>query len=122
AVDRREVWLEGRAFFGVAKQEGVPFVVRTAVGSAEVLGTRFEFSTRQDAARVVVVDGRVAFERGRERVELAEKQMAEVPAGEDIQVSPVGDLNSALRWMGQSLVFHDTPLVEAGREIELRYG
>jgi transmembrane sensor len=122
ASDHREVWLRGRAFFGVAELDGVPFVVRSDVGSAEVLGTRFEFSTRRDAARVVVVDGRVVFERGRERVELQEKQMVETTDGEDILITAVGDIDSALRWMGQSLVFHDTPLVEAAREIEQRYG
>ena len=122
SVERREVWLHGRAFFGVAKHEGVPFVVRSDLGSAEAVGTRFEFSTQEGAARVLVVDGRVAFERGRQRVELEENQVAEAAADSDIRVSAVGDLHSALGWMGQSLVFHDTPLIEAGREIELRYG
>ena len=42
-LDRREVVLEGRAFFAVAT-DPVPFVVRTRLGQMTVRGTRFEAS------------------------------------------------------------------------------
>src|SRR5690606_36862769 len=58
----REVWLEGKAFFGVAKHGADwPFRVRSDRGTVNVLGTRFEFSTEATDARVVVVDGKVDF-------------------------------------------------------------
>jgi transmembrane sensor len=119
----REVRLDGRAFFGVAKHgDDWPFVVRGGNGTVRVLGTRFEFSTREDDTRVVVVEGRVNFAVDEDRLELGAGQMG--IAGDDrlLQVLEVENVEEVLGWMGSALVFEDTPLDEAAREIERRYG
>jgi transmembrane sensor len=57
----REVTLQGRAFFAVARDETRPFVVRAGQDQVRVLGTRFEVAQEQagEGLRVVVVEGRV---------------------------------------------------------------
>src|SRR5207247_1917000 len=42
----REVTLDGRAYFAVAKLAGRPFTVKSRGGQAVVLGTRFEVDAR----------------------------------------------------------------------------
>lgn len=119
---RREVWLEGRAFFAVAKHDDWAFAVRSDAGEAQVLGTRFEFSTEGDGARVVVVDGRVAFAAAGRSVEVGASQVIESSADRPPVVRDVEEVDEILSWMGRSVVFHETPLGQAAREIESRFG
>jgi len=61
SAERREVILDGAAFFAVASGE-TPFVVRTAGARVTVHGTRFEVRTEGAETRVVVVEGMVRVE------------------------------------------------------------
>lgn len=119
---RREVWLEGRAFFAVVTDPELPFRVRSAAGAAEVLGTRFEFSAGRREARVLVVDGRVAFAGSDERVEVGASELVQNVTDRPLEVREVEDVEALLRWMGPSFAFHNTPLEQAAREIEARFG
>jgi transmembrane sensor len=58
---KREVFLEGEAYFEVARNEGQPFIVDTGDMKIRVLGTKFNVSTYPDdrATDVVLVEGRV---------------------------------------------------------------
>lgn len=123
----REVRLEGKAFFGVAKYRADwPFVVRSDHGSVHVLGTRFEFSTESGDARVVVVDGLVDFTSNSSPsgsvVQIRGGQMSRAADGLEPVVVEAGDVDAMLDWMGSTLVFENTPLDQAAREIEARFG
>ncbi len=120
---RREVWLEGTAFFVVAKQAGARFVVRTKAGSATVLGTRFEMKTTDDRIRVVVVEGTVvvANDHG-DQVKLDAGHMTFTGPEQPPSVSRVPDPHRLVDWGGKVLLFQDTPLRQAVREIESKYG
>ncbi|MEG2341481.1 MAG: FecR domain-containing protein, partial [Odoribacter sp.] len=48
----REVWLEGEAFFQVAKDQTKPFIVNTQNMRAEVLGTSFNFSAYSENTEI----------------------------------------------------------------------
>ncbi len=121
ADERREVWLEGTAYFAVAKQEGRPFVVRTRAGSTTVLGTRFELQATTDRLRVVVVEGRVAVENEGKRIEVDGGEMTFVGSGVDPVVNKVPEPNELVDWVGKVLLFRDTPLERAVGEIERTY-
>lgn len=113
----RELWLEGRAFFAVARDEDRPFTVHTAAGSATVLGTRFELQSDHRNLRLVVVEGRVAVSAGGTRVEVGEREVGEVHDGSPPSVRQVENLSSLLQWPGGILVFQNTPLSRAAEEI-----
>jgi transmembrane sensor len=118
----REVSLQGRAFFAVAKQKGRPFRVRTRAGDALVLGTRFEVSVDDRELRLIVVEGRVALSTPLNQVELKAGEMSKVMAGTSAQVSAVPAVKPMMRWMGSFLVFQATPLPDVLKEIEGEYG
>ena len=55
----REVWLDGEAYFSVAKHNGAAFIVHTSEANVEVLGTQFNVNTRREQTSVVLHEGKV---------------------------------------------------------------
>lgn len=55
----REVWLEGEAYFSIAKRNGAKFIVHTPEANVEVLGTEFNVNTRREQTNVVLHEGKV---------------------------------------------------------------
>jgi transmembrane sensor len=118
----RDVLLEGRAFFAVAKAAGEPFYVRTSAGTATVLGTRFDLSADAGGLRLVVLEGRVALAAERNTVEVAAGEESGVRGGEAASPVRVSDPAARAEWLGSFLAFQATPLREAAIEIERLYG
>lgn len=117
----REVWLEGQAFFDVAT-DGRPFVVRTRVGEAIVLGTRFDIRVDEAEVRVAVVEGLVALAAGGERVEAGAGEVGRALDGAPPSLEKPEDLRPMLAWMDGFFILDDTPLSEAAAEFERRFG
>jgi transmembrane sensor len=61
ATDKREVWVEGEAYFEVKHNPGAPFTVRSKHMDATVLGTSFNISTYEDdsESHLTLVSGSV---------------------------------------------------------------
>lgn len=57
--DMRKLSLKGKAFFDVTRDESKPFIVETAMGTVEVLGTSFEVEASKDKMSVTVKSGKV---------------------------------------------------------------
>ncbi len=122
AGDRRDVRLEGRAFFAVAHDPARPFRVHTAAGEAEAMGTRFEVDARRSDLRVLVVDGTVALTSGDVRAKLGAGEEADASGGAPPTVSRVAVPEASLGWMGPWMAFESTPLRRVARELEVRLG
>ena len=118
----RVVWLEGHAFFAVAKQPGRPFRVRTREGDALALGTRFEVATAARGLRLVVLEGRVALSGRSNETEVRGGQTAGVIDGHASPAATYPDTARVLDWMGRFLAFQSTPLPRVAAEIERMYG
>lgn len=118
----REVFLDGTAFFAVAKLPEYPFRVRTRAGDAQVLGTRFEIRTNAGNLRVVVLEGRVALESGTDRVEVGAGEMSLISEGTSSAPVKVDDIRPLVPWLERFLVFQSTPLAEVAMELEREYG
>lgn len=118
----REVWLDGEGYFAVAHDARRPFRVHTRAGSVEVLGTRFDARVEGSGLRVVVTEGVVALTAGTRRVLVRAGHVATV--GEDAipVITAVADPTALLQWMDNALIFHNTPMRDVARELELRYG
>ena len=117
----RVAYLEGKAFFGVHSDRGRRFRVRTAEGEAVVFGTRFEVSSENDELRVLVVDGTVRVSSGGAEADIRKGEMSRSRLGHPPSKRKVSDIYSYLDWMGNAVVFQNTPLKEAIQEIERRY-
>lgn len=121
--DVRDVFLDGKAYFAVAKMNGLPFQVRTTSGRAVVHGTQFELTTEKSGTRLLVFEGQVA-------LEATATKSVEVRAGEASRISN-GSLAAPVRvedprkmagWLGAFLVFQSTPVPQVARELASVYG
>ncbi|MDE2793758.1 MAG: FecR domain-containing protein [Gemmatimonadota bacterium] len=121
-VPTRQVTLEGEAFFSIAADEARPFVVTTAAGSARVLGTRFHLAAQADELAVVVVEGRVALAGPNQEVEVGAGQATRLVRGSAEPVADAPPIEEVADWLRGFLIFHDTPLAVAMREVGERYG
>lgn len=119
---QRDVWLDGRAFFAVAKQPNHPFTVHTRVGDAVALGTRFELRVENDELRLATVEGLVALSAGGVRVEVGRGEVSSVIRGAPPTVVKIDNVLPLLDWVGNFIAFQSTPLSEVGHELERRYG
>jgi transmembrane sensor len=113
--DRREVRMEGKAFFDVTRDEARPFEVDADGAFVRVLGTEFMVDVTDDSvAKVYVEEGRVLFARnsGAEGVILTEGMGATL--ADDARTPVVeekADANS-IAWQRGSFIFDQTPLAE----------
>jgi ferric-dicitrate binding protein FerR (iron transport regulator) len=125
-VARREVWIEGEAFFRVvhlAHPTPVPFVVHTPDLRVQVLGTQFNVNTRRHRTRVVLNEGRVELQLpSDETTALRPGELAEY----DTQAAQVRkeavDTELFTAWRDRRLKFDDTPLSEVALVLEENYG
>ena len=118
----RAVVLEGEAFFSIASNPAQPFRVTTAAGTARVLGTRFHLTAQLDELRLVVVEGTVALGTATEEVQVGAGQSASIIEGRTGPVTAAPPIEEAAAWLEGFIIFQDTPLELAIREVEQRYG
>jgi ferric-dicitrate binding protein FerR (iron transport regulator) len=124
----RQVELDGEAFFSV-EPGSAPFIVQTHNARIQVLGTRFNVSTRpgleHPETRVAVEEGRVqVFARHTlEGVVLSPSEATVVPADTTHPRPPTpAALDRALLWRRGGLDFNNFPLRLAVDELARRYG
>ena len=93
----RTVSLDGEAYFEVARDENIPFLVKTPQTIVKVLGTSFNVKTEENT-EVVLEKGRVAIcdEKGAHYAELIPGNLAIVTENE-IQISSV-NTSEYTRW------------------------
>ena len=120
--DRREVVLEGEAFFDVAKNEK-PFIVETSFGDVRVLGTAFGISAyaSEPESYTTLVRGKVSVER--EGI----KPVVILP-GEQVVTSKDGkmikqqvDVEEFVGWKDGIYVFKEKSLGEIMKTLERWY-
>lgn len=127
----RAVWLEGEAYFAVARQTAPPeagtaavpvkFVVHAAQTDVEVLGTRFNVQQRAGVTRVVLRSGRVQLRRpGLANLQMVPGELAELRG--DGWVHRAVDPRPHTAWTERKLVLDQRTLGEIARTIEDFYG
>ncbi|MDW7695745.1 FecR domain-containing protein [Flammeovirgaceae bacterium SG7u.111] len=124
-VDKREIRLEGEAFFDVAKDSSKPFVIRTEGFDVTVLGTSFNVSAYKDQPdrSVVVVEGKVKVGKtqGREVEEAVFLTKGQMVLDADSLVLQEYDAD-LLAWKDNILLFDTHDFAEIKRQIEKWYG
>jgi ferric-dicitrate binding protein FerR (iron transport regulator) len=120
--DKREVRLEGEAFFSV-KKDGRPFTIKTENAVTKVLGTKFNVWARAKETRVIVKEGKVSLAESINNNEVI------LTMGESSKVvetnSPIKptkvDPDYLLGWLSDRIVFSNTNLKEISKELERKY-
>ena len=79
AADKREVFLQGEAFFNIKNQPGRPFVIDTEIAGVEVTGTSFKMKSENNTSfSLAVREGEVRVTQKNSRQSIA------VKAGESV--------------------------------------
>ena len=120
--DRREVVLEGEAFFDAAKNEK-PFIVKTSFGDVRVLGTAFGISAyaSESESYTTLVRGKVSVERegGEPVVILPGEQVVTSKDGKMIKQQV--DVEEFVGWKDGIYVFKEKSLGEIMKTLERWY-
>lgn len=116
----REVrMLGGEAFFEVAQDPSRPFVVDTPLGSARVVGTRFNVLLEEERVEVTTEEGKVLVQgaaEGAAGVMAIAGTRATLVRGEARAALGRADLNRIENWRAQRLEFDSVPLEAALKE------
>ncbi len=114
---KREVKLDGEAFFKVAK--GSKFDVVTASGVVSVLGTRFNVINRSDYFEVVCYEGLVQVQRGEEFAQLPPNHSFRIIDGIVTKSDPSDELSPS--WLADESSFRSIPYSQVIMEFERQY-
>ena len=127
--DRRDVILEGEAYFMVAKDKSRQFVVHTPQGDVKVYGTEFNVNTRSKGGdgndngglSVVLVNGSVSFTpaRGKEQMLTPGQELSIVNA--QLSINEV-DTAPYVAWNEGKFFFEEWPLERIMQVISRWYG
>ena len=125
-VRARAVELEGEAYFVVRHDPAHPFLVRTAHGTTEDLGTEFDVRAYREerSLQVVVATGRVALRRveGTDSVLLLHpRDRAVIDARGTATIVSGVSLKTYLAWIRGTLRFDDAPLGSILAQLERWY-
>lgn len=114
---KRQVKLDGEAFFKVAK--GSKFDVVTTSGIVSVLGTRFNVINRSNFFEVVCYEGLVQVQSGKELAQLPPKHSFRIIDGIVTKSDPSDDLSPS--WLADESSFRSIPYSQVIREFERQY-
>lgn len=128
--EKREVHLEGEAFFDVASDSTRPFVVQMEGASVQVLGTAFGVKAYPEGRKkeVAVKEGAVAFQPEHSNQSAASNPVLlrthhlGVVAGQHVKTMRGGEeVKQHLAWTEGQLIFDDAPFDEVHRKLERWY-
>lgn len=129
AGDLRKVELEGEAFFKVAKNKEVAFVVKTKGLSTEVFGTAFNVSSYKDDSftEVLLVEGSVGVFHDKERFNEAidsyltpGQKARHMQFDEKIEISDV-EVDQYIAWVDGVLMFRNETFTRIIKRLERHY-
>jgi len=120
--EKRDVTLQGEAFFEVKRMEDSPFEITSGGATTRVLGTSFNIRAYPDESEVelTVKTGKVAFsgENIQEtKILTAGKAANYTKATKKVVESPALEAN-ALAWQTKELVFISTPFSQVEKDLE----
>jgi ferric-dicitrate binding protein FerR (iron transport regulator) len=117
----RQVILKGEAFFEVAKNKNVPFVIKTGVVQTEVVGTAFNVDADSGSVAVTVTSGKVLFyEQKANAIALTPGERGTYQGG-NFEKEMNSDVNF-LSWKTNVLTFNNSPMMQVVKDLNRHYG
>ena len=131
-LTKRELFLEGEAFFKTAHNPEKPFIVHSKNSYTRVIGTQFlvqSWAGSEELVEVIVTEGRVIFGdnrlSGRESISsevvLEKNQRGTLRGGMSVIVDEVSDINWYIGWKDGVLWFDNRELREVLPKLEKWY-
>lgn len=121
--DTREIYLEGEAYFDVAKNPAKPFKVHTEDFTTQVLGTSFNVLAYADQSSIIVAldEGKVALSYGETTVNLEPGTKGQFDKkSHSINKSAISNKHNL--WHSNILDFDNITLAEATQSLERWFG
>jgi ferric-dicitrate binding protein FerR (iron transport regulator) len=120
---RREVQVNGEAYFEVAKDESHPFIVKARDIGIEVLGTAFNINDYEDepAIRTSLVQGSVRLVRGSASLVLKHGEQAQTEGADNLSIVPDADVIKAIAWKNGSFSFDNDKIQTVMRKLAKWY-
>lgn len=125
---KRNIELEGEAYFEVAKNKNKPFIVRSEKAKVKVLGTSFNFKSykEEELVEVVLKEGKVLFEsaydkKKTEQILVPGNRLALNKNNGDLTLQKT-EVNKYIAWHENKLVFDESPINEVAEKLERWYG
>lgn len=113
SAQKREVYLEGEAYFDVAKNTKAPFYVHTSLQSTKVLGTQFNISSYKEQAvhYVTLIEGSIeASNKNHESIRMTPGHQAKI--SDKISYQKLSNASDFASWKDGDFYFDDTPMSE----------
>lgn len=123
-VKERNVFLSGEAYFDVASNADIPFVVHADKVSVTALGTKFNVKAYAEDPYVVttLVEGGVRTEAGTQYELLTRAQEASYNKEADVLLAyDVKDISRAVPWIRNELLFENESLADIAVTLERMY-
>ncbi|RAJ31903.1 FecR family protein [Pedobacter cryoconitis] len=119
---QRQVVLKGEAYFEVAKNKHMPFIVKSEQQKIEVLGTHFNVSAYADEhqSKTTLAEGSVKVSLTANQQQQLLKPGQQAIATNHIKVIPV-DIEEALAWKDGLFMFNDEDLEAIMKKVERWY-
>lgn len=111
-VDDRALDLTGQAYFEVAPDKNLPFVVSSGPSSVLVTGTAFNLRADGSVLEVDVAEGTVLLRKENDKVAVEAHETAIAQPGQPLLARRIGNLNHHA-WRTGVLKFDGTPYAEA---------
>ncbi|MCI5080251.1 MAG: FecR domain-containing protein [Saprospiraceae bacterium] len=121
--EKRELLLDGEAYFEVASDKNKPFVIRTDEVLTTVVGTAFNLKAYPDdpIIRIHVTEGTVRFEKENGPQRTLNAGMAALYNTKTAQISELKFEEDANAWSRGVLIFDETPFSDVVRTLERTY-
>lgn len=117
--NERRVYLEGEAYFEVAKDASRPFVVEAGGNSIKVLGTHFNVNSYSKAVKTTLVEGKVEVSNGETSALLLPGESA-LSTDQSVKKSK-SDFRKELAWKNNEFYFKGDNIASIAAELSRWY-
>jgi transmembrane sensor len=122
--DRRKVTISGEAYFEVAANKSLPFIVQEGNMTVQVLGTHFNINGYDDEAtmKTTLLEGAVRVLSGADNSQLKPGQQA-ILIRNSARITVVNDANleEAMAWKNGQFMFTDAPIESVMHQVARWY-
>jgi transmembrane sensor len=118
---KREVMLEGEAYFDVSHNAARPFVVHLKNLNVKVLGTGFSISTFGNVIHTALERGKVSLETGNQSIYLLPGELGKYNKQEKQLSKAELDLRAYTAWKDSDIYFNNSTLEEIASRLQREY-